>query len=169
MKIVLLAWLLSSTVNATSFLNVRVSVELFETGCLLTVPDEIEMSLNGRQLKNDGQSDPVPFFLRLENCKGAPSKVSVTFDGSKVPTRSDLIALSPGSDAEGFGVSIEHISIAHDTSPVTFGAPLHIVLDSTRANHELEFNAYAQSLCADGSCLKDGAFSATTTVEVTYE
>ncbi len=122
------------------------------------------MNLNGRQLKNDGQSDPIPFFLRLENCKGAPSKVSVTFDGSKVPTRSDLIALAPGSDAEGFG-----ISIANDTSPVTFGAPLHIMLDSTIANHELKFNAYAQSLCADGSCLKDGAFSATTTVAVTYE
>lgn len=164
MCLALFSWLLSSTVHANDFVNISLTVTVMAPACSLTAPEPVVMNLNERQLKLNGQSDAIGFSLNLENCNDSPSRVFVTFDGLTDSSMGNLIALDPDSEAEGFGIRIEH-----GTDPVTFGEPLDITLSSARANHELQFKAYAQSLCAGGSCLKAGAFRATATVELTYE
>ncbi|WP_447836249.1 fimbrial protein [Aeromonas salmonicida] len=168
MCLALFAGLLSSTVHANDFVNISLSVTVVEPACSLTAPEPVVMNPDARKLILDGQSDPIYFSLKLENCNGAPSKAFITFDGRSALIGGGVIALDPTSEAEGFGISIVSMQLDPD-NPVTLKSPLVITLNSTSAQHELEFKAYAQSLCAGGSCLKAGAFSATATVELTYE
>ncbi|HFT7665013.1 TPA: fimbrial protein [Serratia marcescens] len=113
------------------------------------------------------RTETVPFDIVLKNCTGATQDklVTMTFNGTQTEAVGGVTLLKTDGGT-GILIGLESAS----GQAISVGSPVNagtITQTGAAGENRFRFGAYAQP--ADLSTLAEGAFTATTTFEVTYQ
>lgn len=153
--------------NAEDTVTLNISGTLRKPACQIMPEDQsIDIDFQSIILKDLLQGAPTPakqFVVRLQKCDLQASEAKVSIHGTGAAGNSKQLALDPTSTAGGIGIGFKQ------GQAMTSDLPLNTQSNGqalNAGNNSLYFGAYVQML--PGATLKEGAFSATATLNIEY-